>query len=242
MTDADVTFSSVDPRLRDHWHPVARVQDVGDTPSSATLLGHRLVLVRLGDKVLAFHDACPHRGASLSAGRIVGVSLQCPYHGLRIDPDGEIRTPSNRLIEDLRHPPLETFVRHGLVWVRLNPSEAAIPEFGAWGGKQYRSIALPPSDWHSSAAQMVDNFLDVSHFPYVHGESFGVNGDNTALENIKIEPEPFGFTFEIEHWGRRIIGASGKNDDPTAVRRRRLQYQYHLPFNYIHTHSVRWHQ
>lgn len=49
----------------------------------------------LGQPFVAFRDAtgqarlpsdiCVHRGGSLSAGRTVGDSVQCPYHGWQLD-------------------------------------------------------------------------------------------------------------------------------------------------------------
>ena len=44
-----------------HWHPVARTDEVGDTPLAVALLGQRLVLWRDGAGALhAFADRCPH--------------------------------------------------------------------------------------------------------------------------------------------------------------------------------------
>jgi len=53
----------------------ARVQ-VGDTP---------VVLVREGDRVLALHDRCSHRGCSLADGDVEGGTIACPCHGSRFD-------------------------------------------------------------------------------------------------------------------------------------------------------------
>lgn len=55
----------------------ARFGDVG-------LLGFRLV--RQGDKVLVFHRACPHEGASLDEVACKGGALSCPWHGRRVQP------------------------------------------------------------------------------------------------------------------------------------------------------------
>lgn len=42
-----------------------------------------LVVVRQGETVLALHDQCAHAGGPLSDGRIVGESVECPWHGSR---------------------------------------------------------------------------------------------------------------------------------------------------------------
>ena len=79
-----------------HWHPVARVDDLGDAPLAATLLGEALVLWRdATGAVHAWSDRCPHRGARLSMGRVLreadaagGARLECPYHGWRFAAGG----------------------------------------------------------------------------------------------------------------------------------------------------------
>ncbi|MBL4869858.1 MAG: Rieske (2Fe-2S) protein, partial [Robiginitomaculum sp.] len=49
-----------------------------------TIAGHPIVIGRGQDgAVFALRDICPHRAAPLSAGRIVGDSVECPYHGWR---------------------------------------------------------------------------------------------------------------------------------------------------------------
>src|SRR5215217_1764725 len=51
--------------------------------------GLAVVLYRKADKtVAALEDACWHRLAPLSRGKLVGDEVQCPYHGLRYDSDG----------------------------------------------------------------------------------------------------------------------------------------------------------
>lgn len=49
-----------------------------------TIAGHQLVLGRSSDgNIFALRDVCPHRAAPLSAGRQIGDSVECPYHGWR---------------------------------------------------------------------------------------------------------------------------------------------------------------
>lgn len=63
--------------------------------------GRDIALFRIGDEYHAIHDRCPHEGASLCAGRIVGLAvsdrpgsyrlerqgelLRCPWHGWEFD-------------------------------------------------------------------------------------------------------------------------------------------------------------
>ena len=47
--------------------------------------GKRVVLVRIGDLVHAVGDVCAHKGGPLSAGKLSGTRLACPWHGWMYD-------------------------------------------------------------------------------------------------------------------------------------------------------------
>jgi nitrite reductase/ring-hydroxylating ferredoxin subunit len=42
-------------------------------------------LFNLGGRILAIEDTCPHSGASLSEGVVVGTCVACPWHGAEFD-------------------------------------------------------------------------------------------------------------------------------------------------------------
>src|SRR5207302_1055446 len=75
--------------LRGFWYVVARSRELGRRPLERRALGERLALFRDEHGVARVVSArCPHRGANLAAGRVVGGCLECPYHGWRFDGDG----------------------------------------------------------------------------------------------------------------------------------------------------------
>jgi len=45
----------------------------------------KVALFRVGDRVAAIDDRCPHAGASLGQGAFDGTIVQCPLHGFRVD-------------------------------------------------------------------------------------------------------------------------------------------------------------
>jgi 3-phenylpropionate/trans-cinnamate dioxygenase ferredoxin subunit len=47
--------------------------------------GASIALFNVQGKVYAIDDSCPHSGGSLSAGKLEGLMLQCPAHGLKFD-------------------------------------------------------------------------------------------------------------------------------------------------------------
>jgi phenylpropionate dioxygenase-like ring-hydroxylating dioxygenase large terminal subunit len=76
----------------DQWYPFAPVCDLDPgAPHGKTVLGLRVVAWydRAVDEWRVFDDACPHRLAPLSEGRIDDKGrLQCVYHGWCFDGRG----------------------------------------------------------------------------------------------------------------------------------------------------------
>jgi nitrite reductase/ring-hydroxylating ferredoxin subunit len=44
-----------------------------------------IVVLRMGDQLHAFDNACPHQGNPLVEGEVLGDVLECAYHGWRFD-------------------------------------------------------------------------------------------------------------------------------------------------------------
>jgi len=47
--------------------------------------GASIALFNVDGNLYAIDDSCPHNGASLSGGKLEGLTLQCPAHGLKFD-------------------------------------------------------------------------------------------------------------------------------------------------------------
>ncbi|MFU8823293.1 Rieske 2Fe-2S domain-containing protein [Yoonia sp.] len=71
-----------------HWQAVALSREVTRHPLRVMYDGAPVVLFRAGGRVSALVDRCPHRMVALSGGRVVGDTLECPYHGWRFDAGG----------------------------------------------------------------------------------------------------------------------------------------------------------
>jgi len=49
------------------------------------IAGRRLAIFRLGERLFAIDDACPHRGFPLNDGVVNGLMLRCRTHGSCFD-------------------------------------------------------------------------------------------------------------------------------------------------------------
>jgi phenylpropionate dioxygenase-like ring-hydroxylating dioxygenase large terminal subunit len=192
------------PALRDAWYAVARSVEVGSSPVKVRLLATDLVLFRSGDGVTALPDRCPHREAPLSAGAVDGGCLVCPYHGWTFDGAGRcVRVPSAS--DGVPPPPrahLEPFActeRYGLVWVSVGTPPPETPLIPQEDDPAFRRINTPVDVWQTSATRMVDNFLDITHFPYVHIGTFG-RGQQTRVPRFELQDLDsgwFGYAYEV---------------------------------------------
>ncbi len=174
-----------DPVLVNDWHPVATAAQVAERGLlAARLLGRDLVLWHADGSYRAWADLCVHRGARLSAGAIIDGCLRCPYHGWTYDASGAcVHMPAH----PEQAPPCKarahTFrvvERYGLLWVALGEPAHDVPDFPEWGRAGYATAVCDPiAHVDAHGPRLVENFLDVAHFPFVHE---GVLGDQAHAE------------------------------------------------------------
>jgi phenylpropionate dioxygenase-like ring-hydroxylating dioxygenase large terminal subunit len=176
------------------WHPVAACDALGDGPLAVRLLAHDLVLWRdAPDRVRAFADRCPHRGAKLSLGGVRDGVLECAYHGWRFE--GSAQCVAVPALPGFRPPPghracaYEAREAHGFVWARLAGGEEGLPALDS--DASLRTLVVGPYDVATSAPRVVENFLDLSHFGFVHE---GLLGDraHTAVPEYRVQATPQG--------------------------------------------------
>ena len=89
------------------------------------LLEEPVVLWRAAEgTAVAFEDRCCHRHAPLSVGKVTKTGLQCGYHGLTIDPDGNcVDVPSqDRVPPDARVRRYPTVERNDCCLLYTSPS------------------------------------------------------------------------------------------------------------------------
>ena len=91
---------------------VGKLEDLPQGRGIAVDAGGRTIAVfRVGDRVYALHNRCPHKGASLCDGRVDAEQglVNCPWHNwpwqletgtFAVDPRERIRTYGVRVVDD----------------------------------------------------------------------------------------------------------------------------------------------
>ena len=190
-------MSSIEELL---WHPVCDAHQVQDEPFPVKLLDQSLVLWRdQNGTVCGLYDQCPHRGARLSLGRICQGQLQCAYHGWTFEGQGHCtRVPALPLFNPGQAQQAKAVAvqeRMGLVWVCLgasNADQAIWPTFAPEWNASMRKLNAGPYEVATSAPRIVENFLDMSHFSFVHDGWLGQAG-HSEIPDICIEEDETGF-------------------------------------------------
>ena len=197
--------------LLNDWHPVVALEQlVDDEPFPARLLGMDIVVWQSNGELHAWQDLCIHRGARLSIGSVVDDCLICPYHGWQYASDGRCvhmpAHPDQQPPEKARVRQFHTKVKYDLVWVCMGEPAHEIPTFVEWEDEGFRNILSGPYDFVAAGPRVIENFLDVSHFPFVHEGTLGdpaypeiadydavVSAEGVVAEGISVwQPNPDG--------------------------------------------------
>ncbi|HEX6513920.1 MAG TPA: Rieske 2Fe-2S domain-containing protein [Chloroflexota bacterium] len=150
-------------------------------PLGVELLGERLALARLDDRVAALSGTCPHRGTGLHIGWIdpENRSVVCRYHGAGWCADGRLGSfpaidVEGRQLPQWRIPTYRAQEKHGLVWVCLDPEPLApvldLPELDEPG---FVSTPWREQTWRAGVGRMVEATLDTYHFAFTHTGTIG---------------------------------------------------------------------
>lgn len=192
------------PTLAAYWHPIATSEDVTDQPKRFKLLEQPVVVFRTETGVSAFNDLCIHRGAALSLGWVQDGRITCAYHGWQYDRDGScVNIPSlpegSTIPRKARAIAYQAVERYGLVWVAMEDPVAPLPSWpeSEWEDPAWRIFRAFHFVWKTSAGRAIENFMDVSHFPFVHTGLLG-EADRTVVEPYGLEELDNGVTYMIE--------------------------------------------
>lgn len=180
-----------------HAHPVLDAGALRDAPVGVRLLGADWVLWRDAHGIArAAPDRCPHRGTRLSLGRVCDGALECAYHGWRFAGDGHcIAIPALPGFQPPRSHGLATapvVEDRGLLWLQPEGDTAVLPRFDGEADAKLRKLNVGPYEVATSAPRIVENFLDLAHFGFVHEGWLGARS-HVELSDYRVTPTAHGF-------------------------------------------------
>jgi nitrite reductase/ring-hydroxylating ferredoxin subunit len=181
----------------------------------AVVAGRELVVWRTdaGDPVV-MERFCPHQGAALELGVVVGAALRCPFHHWQFDASGScVAAPTvRRRPDNARAVVFPSGEVHGYVWTWVGSAvpEYPLPEFPHLGtdAAPHRRYSFRQSTT-ASPRRVLENGFDVPHFPVVHGIAADLALEWTSWSNehmlaarLNVDsldlPAPLGRVLKIE--------------------------------------------
>jgi nitrite reductase/ring-hydroxylating ferredoxin subunit len=211
--------------LPKHWFPILRSADVGSKPVRIKRFGETLAVWRGEDgQPNVVQDRCPHRGASLSLGKIRGNALSCPYHGWTFDRSGAcVDIPfgdgqGDKPAATMRRAALKGFPaedRAGYIWAFYGSTADKTPlsiapyelEDPRWSLFQQQYV------WNTNWLNILDNILDPVHALFVH---VGVATQLRRAQLSQFEVEDFDGGFRLSKRG--LLDGKMAEETPAELR------------------------
>jgi phenylpropionate dioxygenase-like ring-hydroxylating dioxygenase large terminal subunit len=192
--------------VEDIWYFAAFAPEVkAGKMRRVVIAGHPVNLGRTKDgKVFALRDICPHRAAPLSAGAILGDTVECPYHGWKFGAHDGQCTEIPSMCSDQKDPAGGIKVRSypvreqgSLIWLYLARDKKFKgkppidpPAFSVTHLKP-RLIERMVLNCHVDHA--VVGLMDPAHGPFVHQQWWWRSKKSMHEKAKKFEPRTRGF-------------------------------------------------
>ena len=162
--------------IKSYWIPAGLSRDIAERdsdPHQIMLLGEKYVMFRdTGGHAVIMNDACPHRGASLSLGRVEGGGIRCIYHGWKIASDGWLAEAPNvdGALPAICHPRYPVREAGGLIWVYLGEGDVPVfPTFPFFHVPEDR-VTVERVVVNCNYVQVIEGVLDSAHHGVLHAD------------------------------------------------------------------------
>jgi phenylpropionate dioxygenase-like ring-hydroxylating dioxygenase large terminal subunit len=177
--------------LSNIWHCVGLSKNVTTYPQS-TKIGNRSIVVWRSPedgRLMALDDACPHRGAPLSAGMVCNNSIVCPYHAWHFDGDTgdllEIPSDAKKVRLPIKNAAKKVVVREsgGFVFALNDPQGDKLPSLPVLRRDICGKAAYGEVEFEAMWVPVIQNSIDFSHIHSLH--SFG-NYEKQGIEDMVV--------------------------------------------------------
>jgi phenylpropionate dioxygenase-like ring-hydroxylating dioxygenase large terminal subunit len=183
--------------IPNQWYIVLESREVRKgKPVGVTRMGEKMVFWRDTEgKLGCVVDLCPHRGVALSAGKLMGDCIQCPFHGFEFDITGRCTLiPANgratevpRVFKVKSYPVREMHGFIYLFWGEPREQYPPLPDFDYM--RDPKLVYSTATDvWNAHYSRVIENQLDVVHVPFIHSSTIG-RGNKTVVQGPRYEVE-----------------------------------------------------
>ncbi|HWP57526.1 MAG TPA: Rieske 2Fe-2S domain-containing protein [Candidatus Acidoferrales bacterium] len=178
------------------WYLVARSREIAPGKVICReLLNQKIAVYRGQDgRCDALYARCPHLGANLAHGDVVGNNLRCAFHHWTFNGGGEcVRIPYKNSIPSFARVfsyPVEE--KYGAAWIFNGPRPLfSLPTFSEWREEELLWVFFKPRVLSCHPHLLACNGLDVQHFKTVHELDF-------VDDPVWDEPSPFSVRLRLK--------------------------------------------
>ncbi len=158
------------------WFCIGASDDFTQAVTPMRYFAKDLIAYRTESGELCVMDAhCPHLGAHLGyGGKVVGESVQCPFHAWRFNTQGEcVDVPyAKHIPKKACLKPWHTMERSGVAFVWHDPQGNEpyfdIPEIPEYGQDGWTDWNLQRLELKTNQREIIENVADSAHFAVVH--------------------------------------------------------------------------
>jgi nitrite reductase/ring-hydroxylating ferredoxin subunit len=214
-----VVYEGENGVFSESWFVVCRSDEVkrGDVIARGFLDGQVAVFRGENGEASVVSAYCPHLGAHLASGRVVGNEIECAFHRWTFAQDGMCQRtgcgdPVPRGARVFKYPTAERF---GLIFA-FNGESAwwPLPDMGAPDDELVFHPEILHVDINNDPWVTMANTFDWNHFEAVHGLKYDIDddtviwSDHAARFHIDADvpgPEKLRFRYDVGIWGTSIF-------------------------------------
>lgn len=138
-------------------------------------------------------DQCTHRGAALSLGKVKDDCIQCPFHGLEFNKNGQCNfIPANgkSSVADISRYNVKHYTvreENGIIYLWYGDEEKITDNLPFFDKEIDSTFVFSELEdhWNSHYSRCIENQLDVVHLPFVHNSTIG-RGNKTLVNGPKV--------------------------------------------------------
>lgn len=190
--------------MRSFWMPAllsAELPEPDCDPVHVELLGENFVAFRDSNgEVGILEELCPHRGTSLTVGRVEKCGIRCIYHGWLFGVDGTVletpNVPDQQFKTRFKAKAYPVRESAGLVWIYLGDQAVTpeLPDFGFMGATD-DMIITTVQIIGANYLQIMEGVVDSSHLSILHSSALQQAESNdhrpsTTMDHMRFDTAP----------------------------------------------------
>jgi len=172
------------------WYVICRKEEIEENKILLKyVFDQEIIIWKKKERIMAWENLCIHRGSRLSLGSIKNGILKCAYHGWEYNQDAQcVKIPSQPDIKIPKKACVKSYKvieKMNMVWINLSKDTNDFVNIKEFNESNFNHVASGPYIMKASAPRVIENFLDVAHFPFVHENHLGVK-DKPIIDDYDV--------------------------------------------------------